>query len=220
MQGKKLMKAPEKPRETDISKYQNWAKVFNIILTIIIMIWVTAPLWLAQLGAFLKIPNNPIKADAIVVLGGDGPERLLHAADLYKKNFSSNIWITGNMPLPLVPSLFERELARDFLIKNNIPSNSITLLNSTSTWEDSIAVAKEAKKNNIKSILLVTSWYHSRRAFNAFERNVAKKEIALGFSAPDHPTFTPQNWWKTEYGLTKVVEEYIKTIRYLLKYGF
>jgi uncharacterized SAM-binding protein YcdF (DUF218 family) len=215
-----FMKAPEEVRAKNTEQHKGgWQKALSILFTVIVIVWAISPFCLAQMGNFLKIPDTLIRADAIVVLGGDGPERLLHAAELYKKNFASNVWITGNMPFPTLPSLFEGELARDLLIKFNVPSNSITMLKSTSTWEDSLAVAANAKLRNVKSILLVTSWYHSRRALNAFERNVASHGIALGFSAPATPTFTAKDWWESEYGLTKVIEEYIKMVRYLFKYG-
>lgn len=191
-----------------------WWVGITLILAIIVAL--TAPLWLPAIGKRLVWHSNPTNADVIVVLAGD-PERLHYGLELYEQGLAPEIWYTGNFSETPMPS--EAEFAKAFAIQQGVPENRFHLLTSTSTWEDAQATIAEAKQRNIHHILVVTSWYHSRRAACIFHKQLADTNIMMSFYATPTNAHTPENWWKQERGLVSVTNEYIKTVFYWWNYG-
>ena len=175
-------------------------------------------LWLPLVGSGLTSPSDPLSADAIVVLGG-GSERLKTAVSLYEQGKAPEIWYTGNYtPVgQLYP--IEAQLARQAAIDMGVPADAIHLLPTTSTWEDGQQIAAYARQRGVKSILLVTSWYHGRRGVCVVRHHLAGTGIQLSFQAASNATFGPDNWWRNEEGLIAVVNEYIKFAFYWVHYG-
>jgi len=180
---------------------------------------VTARWWLPAIGYWLAQPSRPGQADAIVVLSGGGPERSLHGIALYQQGLAPQIWITGDAPLPQMPLFTDGQFARDFAIQQGVPAIAIRLLATTSTWEDAREIAAEAKRTGARSILVVTSWYHGRRALCVIRHHLAGSGIALYYSASTNPPYRPEDWWQNEEGLVAVINELIRFGFYWARYG-
>ena len=58
------------------------------LLFVVALLCITARLWLPGLGKWLAYPASPHRADAIVVLGGDYPQRVLHGITLYQQGLA------------------------------------------------------------------------------------------------------------------------------------
>ncbi|MBL8183100.1 MAG: YdcF family protein, partial [Blastocatellia bacterium] len=74
----------------------------------------------------------------------------------------------------------------------------------------------EAKARGLKSVLIVTSPYHTRRAYRAFERMFVETGIAIGI---EHAPLTdeqpsPYYWWLSRRGWQLVGGEYVKSAVY------
>src|SRR5690606_23445594 len=76
----------------------------GLLLALVVAGMLTSGRWLPLLGAWLAIPARSAPADAIVVLEGGGPQRMLPAIQLYHQGIAPELWITGDAPIPELPS--------------------------------------------------------------------------------------------------------------------
>lgn len=83
--------------------------------------------WLPALGRELVMTPCEGQADAIVVLGGGGPERVLHGMQLYLQGVAPRLWFTGDRPVPEMTGFTDGLLARDMAVRAGIPVNDIGL---------------------------------------------------------------------------------------------
>ncbi|MEZ2130667.1 MULTISPECIES: YdcF family protein [unclassified Sinorhizobium] len=115
------------------------------------------------------VVHDPLeKTDIIVVLGGDGPPRATHAAELWQQGLAPRILVSGSGDCLSI---------RDAMINQGVGAGAISVeCKSASTWENAEFSAPLLKSMNVHSGALVTSWFHSRRALDSFA--FAAKEIA------------------------------------------
>lgn len=192
-----------------------------VVITVIAIIIFTSKFWLRKIGYWLQcevpMENMPDKSDALVVLAGDGIIRTKYGVDLYLSGHATELWITGNIPLPDLPSFSEGTYAFQFAKQSGVPVDSIFLLSTESTWEDGQETIHLAKKHNIKSILVITSWYHLRRAKIIMRYHFTDSNIKVDFCHPI-AAYNPDNWWKHEDGLVLVLGELTKLAFYWARY--
>jgi len=188
-----------------------------LLMTIVLL--VSASLWLPLIGLWLAQPTCIDKADAIVVLSGGGPSRLTRGIALYKQGLAPELWYTGDVPVEKMTRFTDGRLARQFALADGVPEDAIHLLATTSTWEDGLEIAKLAGNRQIRSILVVTSWYHSRRGLSVIRHHLGRSRVVVYFSASDNLSCGPENWWQKEAGLVAVVNELIKFGYYWWRYG-
>ena len=86
---------------------------------------------------------------------------------------------------------------------------------SRSTYENAVLTKGALEATHPRSIMLVTSWFHSRRALTVF-RDVWP-EVAFGVH-PVHAgaTFTARF---RIYEMGYIFSEYVKTLWYMVRYG-
>lgn len=179
----------------------------------------TAGLWLPGLGHFLTAPMQEGQADAIVVLSGGGPERATHGIALYHRGLAPQLWFTGDAPPPTLTTFTDARWAEELAKEQGVPASAIRRLRTTSTWEDSQEIARAVRETGVSRLLVVTDWYHARRALCIVRRELAGDDVEILFSPPPPLTYGPNDWWRQENGLVAVVNEYIKTGFYWWRYG-
>ena len=74
------------------------------------------------------------------------------------------------------------------------------------------------KKNGYKSILLVTSKWHSKRAYLTFRSALKNDEIKIVIQPSRYDTFKPDTWWKNRNDTELVFDEYVRLIYYILSF--
>jgi len=174
--------------------------------------------WLPVLGRGLVIPPCEGQADAIVVLGGGGPERVMHGIQLYRQGVAPRLWFTGNRALPEMTSFTDGQLARDFALREGVPVSDIGLLNTSSTWEDGQQIATMVKQNGLRRIVIVTNWYHSRRALAVIRRHLAGQAVQVYYSPPPTSACCPDRCWSRDEWMIMIINEWIKIGLYAVKY--
>ena len=179
----------------------------------------TAWIWLPQLGNWLMLPSQTEKADVIVVLAGGGPERMMKGIELYKQGLAPELWYTGDVPFDEMSSFTDGELARRFALDQGVPASALRLLSTSSTWEDGQQIAAALRQVGASRLLLVTSWYHSRRAMCVLHWHLQGTQVVVFYNGPALHTAGPDNWWQNEEGLVSVVNEWFKFGLYWVKYG-
>jgi uncharacterized SAM-binding protein YcdF (DUF218 family) len=168
-------------------------------------------------------------ADVIVVLSGSSAfvERTQLAAQLYVAGRSRKVlltndnrqggWLSAEQRNP-----FFYEHARWELIRGGVPEANIEVIGSPvdSTQDEAVALRKYAKANGVRSVLIVTSPYHARRALSTFRRVLVDSGITVGLATVATAGHTPHptTWWMTRRGWQLVPTEYVKMAYYWLFY--
>ena len=103
-----------------------------------------------------------------------------------------------------------------------MPAEKIEVLPQpvTGTHEEAELVRQFAGDHGFKSVLIVTSAYHSRRALWTFSRVFRASGIQFGLARvdPGAESPLPTTWWLTARGWRLVPTEYVKMIYYVVKY--
>jgi uncharacterized SAM-binding protein YcdF (DUF218 family) len=156
---------------------------------------------------FLTLDSGTVKADVIIVLGGGSHERPLRAAALFKENAAPRIIVTGEG---------DDEINRQLLILAGVPATVIQVEGkSQTTRENAEFTIKLLRSEKIHSAILVTSWYHSRRALKTFEHYAPELKF---YSRPSYFAFARDDWRKL--GVIKRMRlEFLKLPGYWIRYG-
>jgi uncharacterized SAM-binding protein YcdF (DUF218 family) len=147
----------------------------------------------------LLVDSDPVpeRADAIVVLAGSISDRVLEAADLYREGVAPRVVVTrerlprGDWALRArgvrLPESAEQTLAA--LHALGVPPNATVLLprRTTSTDSESRTIARWACAR-ARSVVVVTSRYHSRRARMILRRSL-DPGVALAIRPSRHDPF-------------------------------
>ena len=176
----------------------------------ILLLAFTHKLWLTELGSFLvsydKVPEH---ADLIVVLAGDGTgERILKAARLARAGVAPLVLVSGPNDLYGVR---ESALAIDFAVRAGFPREQFHPedFDANSTREEANFLAGAARQRGARSVIVVTSDFHTRRAGIIFRKALPDRPVHV-VAAPA-PPFTPATWWHTRIGRKIFLYEWLKT---------
>lgn len=179
-------------------------------------------------GRWLVKEELPPRADALVILMGSFPERVLQAYDLYNDGLSDRIVIVEESMGPY-QNLEERgvrietnsEQAVRSLITLGVPADSITLLpgDARSTLDEAVAVRDFLDhKPGADTLILVSSAAHMRRAALIFNRALRYQPVpvTIGCSPSSYSGFNPDKWWRRKEDIQSVMSEYLKICSFLL----
>ncbi|HMI50186.1 MAG TPA: YdcF family protein [Candidatus Saccharimonadales bacterium] len=168
----------------------------------------------ARVGHWLVTEDPRQKADAIAVLSGRMPLRVLEAARLYRAGYATEVWLTHESETAESLEPFgvhyvgEEVYNRQILIHEGVPALAIRDLEPAieNTADEVRAIAAELRKRNQSSVIVVTSKVHTRRVRTLWHRLVGNRPRAIVRAASDDP-FEPGHWWKTSRDALDVVRE-------------
>ena len=183
---------------------------------------------LRQIGHFLVFEQEPRKADIIIVLNGRDAERSLAAVDLYSRGYADTIVMARGSKQPGSDEFWKR-VSKDYFDSRifferaieamGIPKQSFRLIgNGVASTYDEAKVAKEFLQESMStSALIVTSKWHSKRAFLTFRRMFDKEdEIEITIYPSRYDTFDPDSWWLHESYAELVFREYVRLFYYAI----
>jgi uncharacterized SAM-binding protein YcdF (DUF218 family) len=181
-----------------------------------------APFWapgLLQRYALWFRVNDPKPSDAICILLGGFQVRPMRAAELYLRGYAPQVLIV-DFPDDIFYGSMESQLARIMIRRTGVPDEDLVRIRArvTSTEEEARLYRDYAEKNGLKSLVVVTTAFHTRRARWIFERVFAGSGISLSFAAAFEPHINERNWFKSDEGLVVYFSETLKTIYYYLRY--
>jgi uncharacterized SAM-binding protein YcdF (DUF218 family) len=152
-------------------------------------------------------------ADAIIaVSGGDTTARMHEAVRLYENGWASKLIFSGAARDKTGPSNAEamRREARDMGVPD---SDIITEEYSETTKQNADKTQDILQRNDISSVILVTSAYHQRRASLEF---VARSGGSV--AVRNHPVASDKQWsgwwWATPTGWYLAISEFVKIIAF------
>jgi uncharacterized SAM-binding protein YcdF (DUF218 family) len=155
----------------------------------------------------LVIDSGKTQADAIVLLGGGSGERPTRAAELFRAGVAPKIIVSG---------AGDAGGNRLLLMNRGVPAGAIKLEpDSTTTRENAEFSIPLLRAIGAKRIIIVTSWYHSRRALKCFRHYAPDLTF---YSCPSYFGFAPAEWSR-EHLRRRIRAEYLKTIGYWVYYG-
>lgn len=157
---------------------------------------------------FLCVDSGPVKADVIIILGGGTGlhERPEQAAQFFREHDAPRIIVSG---------AGDDMINRRILIEQGVPANVIQLESkSETTAQNAQYTIKLLRADNIHSAIIVTSWYHSRRALNCFEHYAPDIKF---YSRPSYFAFQRADW--THVMAKRIYLEFAKSPGYWVRYG-
>lgn len=127
-------------------------------------------------------------ADAIVVLAG-GFGRVDKGVELLANGRAGYLIIAGTDKDATLKSIF---------FKNDVSISTKKIIlekASRSTYENAAEAKKIIEKMGLKSIILITSYYHMKRASYVFSR-MLPSHVAIRLYPVTTPNFDETAWWK------------------------
>jgi uncharacterized SAM-binding protein YcdF (DUF218 family) len=163
---------------------------------------------------FLDVEDPLETADAALVMTGDpGFERTTAAARLVCAGKARLLVLTGGEPWPGDSAASLRARA----LREGVPSDRIRLEDrSTDTRESLVNVAPILEEEGVRSLILVTSPYHQRRASLAARRAFPGIRV-LSRPVRTRPWPPVRPWWRDAGTRRLVFQEYAKLVYYGLR---
>ena len=200
---------------------KKWRRVLVAFL-LLCLLWPIS--WLAAQALIVSVPLE--RADAIVILSGSSTlaERTQHAARLYSENRAQKIILTNDNQRGGWSSAEQRnpyfyEISTRELVRLGVPIENIEVISTpvASTSDEALFIGEYVKSNNLRSILIVTSAYHSRRTLWMFQNELMNTDTKIGIDPVETGFQTPEpsTWWAHRRGWQLVFVEYLKLINYL-----
>jgi uncharacterized SAM-binding protein YcdF (DUF218 family) len=202
-------------------------RVLFILLVLGSVAYFLMPVLLDAYARWLIRTDSPVHADIAIVLGGGEGERLGAAV---------RVWREGRVPalliidpgIPLLPvyagedSLTMGEVKRRIAVRRGMPEETVMVLKGpTSTYEEAVASRPYLEARQIKSAIVVTSPFHSRRARATFRHlfrgspvRITLETLPLSVSQD-----RPSRWWVREHDQMAVFTETVKILFYWNRYG-
>ncbi len=164
---------------------------------------------LAAAGPLFELRTPIAPVDVIVVLGGDGPSRAAKAAVVYRS-------IAATSPRVLISGDDDCVAMAKLMIDGGVPSRRISVeCVSKNTWENAKFSKPLLEEMGARSAILVTSWFHVRRALECFR--AFNPEIRWGSA----PVERRRPLWEIAWDIEGIetVKEYLKIAWYAVRYG-
>jgi uncharacterized SAM-binding protein YcdF (DUF218 family) len=162
-------------------------------------------------------------ADAIVVLSGSAFERGNKGAELIEQGYAKKVLCPGgnidHTYLILIgDSIYESDVTRKKILLNGIADSLVIAIHEgTSTIEEAIGIRSYCSKNNIRSLIVVSSYFHTARVNRVYKNVFSKSGIKIIIRGANSVYFDEKYWWKDEYGLLNFNNEVIKSVYYFFK---
>ena len=181
--------------------------IFRVVIYAGLLVALAAVIAFFYPEKFLCVDSGRVSADVIVLLGGGSHERPERAAELFKAQAASRIIISGEG---------DDEINRHLLIQAGVPAGAIQFEGkSRTTRENAEFTIKLLRAEKVRSVIIVTSWYHSRRALKCFEHFAPEIKF---YSRPSYFAFARADW--TRLGISKRMRlEFLKLPGYWIRYG-
>lgn len=187
---------------------------------------------LPPLGHFLVAEDQPQHSDIIVLLMGSGPDRMLGAVELYQGGYGEKIVMVRNMVggYDLVVSKgvkipHDTDIAKTVAVQLEVPQGKVVILpgDALSTQDEACRVRDYLRANNdIDSMIVVTSKYHSGRAKKIFIKAMSSldREVRVLSCPSPYDDFDAERWWQSREDLKRGVQEYAKLLNFYLNEQF
>jgi uncharacterized SAM-binding protein YcdF (DUF218 family) len=203
-----------RPRPRGGCPRSQYGGIITSLLSLLFVVVFCAVLYFAR-GPILRfageswiVEDSLDRADAIIVLSDDNfyADRATRAADLYRHNMAQVVVASGRK---LRPYAGIAELMEHDLIERGVPKEKIVRVahNAENTREEAQVLVQQALEHKWRSVIVVTSNYHTRRARYIFQR-VFPAQFQVRVTGSHDGDFDPEHWWQTRQSLKELTREF------------
>jgi len=158
-------------------------------------------------GESLVIEDQLKNSDAIIILSDDNfyADRATRAAELFRQNLAPVVVASG---VRLRPNAGIAELMTHDLIERGIPKANILPFpqDADNTKEEAEFLRKLVQSKNWKTVIVVTSNYHTRRAKYIFKK-VFPRDVSVGIASARDGDFDPAHWYEHRKSIKRFTQE-------------
>ncbi|WP_102335511.1 YdcF family protein [Salimicrobium jeotgali] len=186
---------------------QTKKKVIAGVLLLFFLIFLAVVITFTVLGRdFLVIKEKPKPSEVIYVLDGS-PGRVERGLALYKERYAGRLILSGGV---------QPEDAEAF---PGLKTAAVTgTPEAESTWEEARNMETIVKEEQIRTLLVVTEDYHSRRTKILFDKVIGNENVNVSYATAD-TLFDPESKLTEEQHLT-AFREYVKLMFYQIRLIF
>ena len=213
----------DRPWPAELVKRRLWLTA-AALLVMVVLAFVTRASWLPLPAAWLRV-DEPIRpADVMMILSGQSLVRVRKAADLFQQRYAPRILVSGGdhaeyFELLTGERAYDAELSARVLVRLGVPRSALVLINGMkSTHDEAAALGTYVAAHDIRSVLVVTSHLHSRRARWMFRRALAGTGINLSVIEAEQQDVSVHDWWRHPDASLGVLNEYLKFGYYRVHY--
>jgi hypothetical protein len=166
--------------------------------------------WVAAKAGSLLVVDAPRPSDVILVLAGETDRRPKRALELLGQRYGRRVVLD----VPTNAKLYEFtqiQLAQKYV--QDLPqgaSVSVCPIDGLSTKDESKDAEKCLAREGAKSVLIVTSDFHTRRALNIYRREVPGHEYSIA-AARDGEQFGAR-WWTHRQWAKTFLDEWLRLL--------
>jgi uncharacterized SAM-binding protein YcdF (DUF218 family) len=155
----------------------------------------------------LCVEDTGASGEVLIVLGGDTGTRSERALELFKQKTAPRILVSGEG---------DCEEMRIYLAGKGVPSEALELEpKSRSTRQNAEYSIRLLRGRQVKQAVIVTSWFHSRRALNCFRHYAPEVKFVVAPTVVDRP----KAHWPSMHEWRWIWQEYLKVAGYWVFYG-
>jgi uncharacterized SAM-binding protein YcdF (DUF218 family) len=184
-------------------------KLLILLLILTVITFFGHSFLLDKAGKFIYKKDDLKPADVIVILAGEEKERVEYGVYLFREDWAKKdrIIMAGG---PAVWKHSWASLMKEHAEHLGIPGKKILLEDKSRTTEEDAKYTREIlSKHGYKSMILVTSPYHSKRAALIFQK-VMGEEIRIISAPVEKSWFKFGDWWKRKRDRSMVLSEFSK----------
>jgi uncharacterized SAM-binding protein YcdF (DUF218 family) len=183
----------------------------GVVSLIILTSLITAVLFVDFVYKTFSFSKRDLDCDAIVVLAG-GKGRVEEGVRLYRSGKGKRLFLIGVDPVVKKADLF------DEIPSERSGENVYLEKASRNTLENAIFAREMLLQHDVRSIMLITSRYHMKRALLIF-RNILPKDIAI-YAYPVTGKNTVDAWWSHGGSFRLLFSEFYKYCLYRIIFLF
>ena len=176
-----------------------------------------------SLGSWLAAPTaDPIAADAVIVLGGDGGNgRAAKAGELFRAGFAGQVVLTGGNGKPDTVADGKADPRVKFLAGMGVPSSAL-LFDSASrnSWEEAVNTRQMMNEKGWRRVLVVSDPPHLRRLQLAWGHALRDDGQQFVLVASQADWWRPDTWWRDERSARFVGREILGLLYYAMRVVF
>lgn len=171
--------------------------------------------FLERLARFLRRADPLSHADAILVLdGGEAQNRIARGVELMRQGYALHLLIDRTTTQDSSPG------AGDPLPVPEPERVHWIVSDAQSTREEVIEARGALRLLKCKSVLVLTSYYHTRRARLILDRELGSHGFHVRIIPVATPAFNEKTWWKSQPGRATLTLEYLKLVPASMHFKF
>ncbi len=195
------------------SRWEQQGGIIAWLIPVLLFILLCSGMYLAR-GPILRfvgeswiVEDQLERSDAIIVLSDDNfyADRATRAAELFRRDMAPEVVASGRR---LRPFAGIAELMVHDLSERGVPKGKIEAFahDADNTREEAQALAQLAVRKKWRSVIVVTSNYHTRRVRYIFAR-VFPSTIRVQIASARDGDFDPEHWYQYRKSIKQLTRE-------------